>query len=181
MPNRVAHAVVVCEDIRHRQFVTGYLERLELDNRNTVYKLCDAGSGEQFVRELFPKELVAFRAALARRSAALVAVIDADLMTVEERMRQFPSLNENEPCVLVIPKRHIETWILALAFGEAVDESTDYHHDRRLSRESIRGAAERLWTYTRPGGSIPEHLPNSIHSVSPRLKRFEEALRSQWR
>jgi hypothetical protein len=65
---------------------------------------------------------------------ALVVAIDADISTVAQRENELETAlaevgelrrQADEAIVLLIPKRHIETWILCL-LGEHVDEVTGY-------------------------------------------------------
>ncbi|MGH9414431.1 MAG: hypothetical protein ACRD0Y_11935 [Terriglobales bacterium] len=77
------------------------------------------GAGEQYVRERFPE--------LARQAVKtgtwLIVMIDADMRTTAARRRQLWA-GEEEPAdqvLILVPKRHVETWI-RYALGERVDE-----------------------------------------------------------
>jgi hypothetical protein len=100
----------------------------------------------------------ACRSSLGRRaSALLIVVVDADMETTLWRASQVSdalraaNIDErraDEPIVVLIPKRHVETWIRAL-LGERVDEVTDYSQPTPTPTE-IKEAAGELFKWTRP-------------------------------
>lgn len=92
------------------------------------------GSGEQFVRKEFPHQLAVYRSQSTRRAICLIVCVDADIASVDERIRSFmmacrddgiPFRTPDEQVCFVIPKRNIETW-LAYLRGESVNEQTVY-------------------------------------------------------
>ena len=106
------------------------------------------GCGEQWVRERYTASVRAHRARSARAESALIVAIDADITPVNRRQRQLEEAlslsgleerGEKEAIAHLIPKRHIETWILYLS-GQSVDEDTDYHNapgvDEMIERSS---------------------------------------------
>src|ERR1017187_8002947 len=120
------------------------------------------GSGEQFVRESYASEVRAIRAQLTRTRACLIAMIDADAGSIEDRRQQFERAlrdadelprSPTEPILNLIPKRNVETWILCLNLA-LVDEVSNYRHDPRVDAGSIRRAASTLFSWTRPGFAI---------------------------
>ena len=88
------------------------------------------GSGEQWVREQYPKELNESR----KQSSALVVVTDADKKTVKQRIDSLDNTcvdgidrrKPNEPVAMIIPKRNIETWFAYLREDELVNEENEY-------------------------------------------------------
>ena len=104
------------------------------------------GAGEQWVREIFPRELAALRSQHVYR--ALIAMIDADRKSVNERMTEFDKActrqfvqprKDGEPVALFVAKRNIETWIAYLD-GEHVNENDVYpklDHERECQRHVV--------------------------------------------
>ncbi|RME98222.1 MAG: hypothetical protein D6773_14745 [Alphaproteobacteria bacterium] len=140
MSRRRVQLVLLCEDKQHEAFVRRFFEQAGWHRRAMRIEKSPQGrgAGEQWVRQRFPKEL----AALRRRSVAqlLVAMVDADRSTVEKRLQAFdrscrqadvPVRAAEEPVLLLIPRRNVETWIAYLR-GEAVDEEREYP---KLARE----------------------------------------------
>ena len=75
----------------------------------------------------------------------LIVVADADDLTVEVRkqdLRDQEEFTEDDPVVVLIPKRHIETWICA-AITLAVTEDQDCK-PHKLKRDDIRKAARQI-------------------------------------
>ena len=137
--------------------------------RSVRVNICSpgVGSGEQYVRENYPKEVKAFRSHLhAQPDTRLVVMTDADVLTVTQLLRNLEEtlvanhLSErrpNEPIGIFIPKRNIETWIYFL-MGQEVDESTVYRHLDRES-ECKPWVAELARNRRQP---LPEAAPSSL-------------------
>ena len=70
----------------------------------------------------------------------------------------------------LIPRRHIETWILCLT-GEDVNETTDYH-GREVDGQ-IKTAASTLFGWSRPSTEPPERCVHSLHLAMPDVRRLE--------
>ncbi len=98
-----------------------------------------------------------------------MVLTDADTKTVDERERELQTAlsraseaprQPSEAIMLLIPKRHIETWIYCL-LGERVDESNDYTNRGEVQKK-IRPAAERFYEWSRPHHSVPDHCVQSL-------------------
>jgi hypothetical protein len=142
------------------------------------------GSGEQWVRNRFAKEVSAcrFRVTGKRAETALVVIIDADAYTVEQRLQHLADalheagidpLQNNELIARLIPKRNVETWILCLN-DHRVDEITDYKGTRRDLNELVPEASEALFRWTRPNARVPGHCVNSLAQGLRELNRLEQ-------
>lgn len=88
-------------------------------------------SGEQWVRERYPRELRAFG---GRRGAYLVVVTDADAGSTDDRRAELdaecerqgvPRRDSDDPVLVVVPRRSVETWLHHLG-GQPVDELQRY-------------------------------------------------------
>lgn len=137
-------ARLLCEDKLHQVFMRRLLKRLGFD-RVFLVDLPGGnwGAAEQYVREKFPREVHWWRSRRNQGNLGLVAVIDADNYSVQERKGQLIGQLEakdmsvrtnNERIAILVPKRTIETWIASLR-GQDVNEETDYKHRINLDRE----------------------------------------------
>ena len=177
MSDRIAEITIICEDAHHQSFLNFYLG----GRWRIRWQKCTAGAGEQWVREAWVRELNEYRRRVHRRASALLAIVDADTRSVSDRQRQFLSLTEAPPAeservAVLIPRRHIETWILALGVDAEVNEVDRYDRDRRVDRTSIRRAAERLYALSRPSAQIQGEILPSIRTGIATLRQFESKL-----
>jgi hypothetical protein len=107
------------------------------------------GAGTQHVIENYPLEVKALRSRSYLR-AGLVAVVDADTSSVDERLRQLETSlvghgqsarSAADHIALLSPKRNVETWIFHLLGNEA-NEEEDYK--RRISMSDTKQAVAAL-------------------------------------
>src|ERR1035437_8632175 len=91
MAERIASIILLVEDVRQENLLRRYLHCLGHDNRNMrpVRLSLGQGSGEQFVRESYATEVRAVRAQLNRTKACLIAMIDADTGSIDDRRQQL--------------------------------------------------------------------------------------------
>ena len=139
MSDRIALIVVLAEDKRQFTMIRRYLQR-DHDPRQIRPNTAPAGGGsaEQYVRREYAREVREFRNRAGRSHQALVVAIDADTRTVDQRRLELAQAltdsgenarGDDEAIALMIPRRHIETWILCLN-GETVDETTSYRQPK---------------------------------------------------
>jgi len=104
------------------------------------------GAGEQYVRREYPIQVKVLRQK-RHLSKALVTMIDADTLTVSERLNQlFPLPIETEKIVRLVPKRNIETWIHYLNNDLSSVNETDTCH--KLDKESAcKPGVEKLVSF----------------------------------
>lgn len=144
MSNRYAHVVVLCEDLRHYNFVRRYLILRGVEEDDIVPRISPSGrgAGSRYVLEKAPDEVRAIRRRACR--AGLVMVIDSDNFSVEDRLRQLNQSMEQsgvsnrgraERIAVLSPKRNIETWIFHLC-GNAANEEDDYKN--RVSPSDLK-------------------------------------------
>ena len=140
--SRNVNIVILCEDRQHEAFARRFLAQAGKSYRILRVEVSPRGrgSGEQFVRERFAKELAYYRARQHRVEQALIVVIDADRRAVAERVEQVDAAavegnqerrRPNERVAVFVPARNIETWIAYLD-GQSVNENDIYP---RLHRE----------------------------------------------
>jgi len=166
-----SQVILLVEDSRHQQFGVRFLRRLGLTQHAIrIEKSPSAtGSGEQFVRERFAVEVIAYRRRQAQTK--LILVIDADNHTLQQRIRHLdhalqkagvaPIDNETEEIARLVSKRNIETWILCLNH-QPVDEVTDYKRTPNDWSQLVRTGVEFLYAWTRPNTAIPQTCVNSL-------------------
>src|SRR5580698_2093395 len=82
--------IVLLEDDHQQRVVYRYLKLRGLA-RESVFKSSPSGegSGEQWVRQRFVKEVTAYRGRRAKAETALIVVIDADRRSVQQRLNQL--------------------------------------------------------------------------------------------
>jgi hypothetical protein len=123
VPERIANKIVLAEDAEQQNLVRRYLEKCGHNTRECRFVSPAAkgpgGSGEKYVRDQYPRQVQACRSSLGRRaSTLLIVIVDADTETTERRALQLSRAliaagvehrGADEPVVVLIPKRHVET------------------------------------------------------------------------
>ena len=147
MADRYTDVVILCEDLMHLNFVRRYLLHRGIQSRRIRANMSPSGrgAGAQHVIKNYPLEVKALRSRSYLR-AGLVAVIDADTSSIEDRLRQLKtSLVERgqhdrestDRIALLSPKRNVETWIFRL-LGNDANEEEDYK--KRVSTSDTKQA-----------------------------------------
>jgi hypothetical protein len=174
--------IVVAEDQHHRRLISRYLKKCGLKDRAIRIPPSPAGRGsaENWVRREFVKDTEAYRIRQARARTALIVMIDADALTVQDRFNQLDqALQESgkqtvggtEQIARLVPKRNVETWILCLN-GQPVDEDNNYKTGRNNWSELIPPAAQTLRQWTRSTTEPPDHCVRSLRTGVQELKRL---------
>ncbi len=173
MSTRRVQIVLLCEDSQHDVFMRRFLQKMGWNNRSLKPKISPSGEGsaEQWVREQFLNELIIYRERQAKAASALIVMIDADLLTLRDRIKDFqnecasqsiPFRRATEAVAIAIPKRNIETWIHFLN-GTQVNEETPYS---KLARESdCWPAVDNLVQRCNTGAQAVDALPDSLKSA----------------
>jgi hypothetical protein len=160
---------VLCEGSSDASFIRRFLTERGYDRRQIhVRPFPQAqGSGEQFVREHFPQELVALR---QWKNRALIVMLDADTLSVAERERQLndacaakkiPAPTAEDATVFVIPKRNSETWfkfLLSEPFSEMEEKfikQSDNHERAKLAAKILNDLCFRKQ-------KMPSDVPSSL-------------------
>lgn len=147
----ISQFVLLGEDAFHRTFMRQWLMANDVSHRqiHVVEPPADKSGGWKFVVGRCGDEVIAARARNKRVQTRLIVMIDADDESLEQRRQRIATAMEESMegdlgdlvCVL-IPKRHIETWIVALGPEDPpVDESADY---KPRSSDEVKAAARRL-------------------------------------
>jgi hypothetical protein len=151
------------EDRGHEQWIRGLFDHHGVSARRVTFELPVAGgSGEQWVRENFPRVLQEHRTQKHQRDLWVLVVADADLQQrrriLEESIVKagLEPISPSDRVVLLTPARNIETWAWCL-LGNSVDETTDYKPNIIRSGAVLRIVAKQNWLPERSGE------PASLH------------------
>jgi len=170
--------VVLCEDRQQEVFVRYFLENCGIDPHRIRANICPKGktAGEQYVREAYPKEVMAYRRVSSYKTIGLTVVTDADIKAIVDKFRELEEAlagrnqdkrQARERIALLIPKRNIETWIHYLQ-GEPVNEADSYP---KLAREGdCKPAVKRL--AQKPSYTPAAGTPSSLREACREIKRI---------
>lgn len=176
MSDRVSQFILLCEDDQQSRLVRAYLRICghDADVKAVVASRMQHGGNVKWVIEHFPSELYACRQRhKVKAKTLLIVMLDADDFTVSERRKQlvdrliaagYEGFGVNEPVVVLVPKRNVETWVRNL-LGESVSEDKDYKTQKEFKKEQFRLAADALHAWTRPNARIPENCVPSLAAV----------------
>lgn len=170
--SRRVNTVILCEDRQHEAFARRFLEKSGRSLRVQRVEISPKGrgSGEQFVRERFAKELAYYRARQHRVEQALIVLIDADGRTVDERTRQveasavdagLPGRTAADRVAVFVPARNIETW-LAYLDGQTVDEARAQPYPRLDRERDCQAHVDRLFEMCKRG-ALRQPAPASLN------------------
>ncbi|MEC4805255.1 MAG: hypothetical protein SAJ12_19975 [Jaaginema sp. PMC 1079.18] len=179
MGQRRVQLVILCEDRQQEVFARHFLENRGFKGLFRA-NICPKGSqsGEQYVRDQYPREVQAYRKNKNRVSIGLVVVIDADNRELQERLDQLEeelgnndekSRQTGEAIAIFIPKRNIETWIHYLE-GESVDENSEYPKYTK-NESACKPYVEQLVEQCN-SQTLPNTAPNSLQSACGELQRL---------
>ena len=167
-----AKILVLCEDDRTHRFLRRFLRHRFRNREIETLPLPTEGSGEQWVREQFPKQL---RAVRDLEQTVLLVVTDADVNTTAYRRSQLDRQCDTEktrprqpidPVIVAIPARNIETWLWHLKTGEAVDESRDYKlRLSALKTPELHELADKLFRFCHRAQRLLPTAPPSLRAA----------------
>ena len=169
--------VLLCEDLQTSSFVRRFLYYRGFHGREITTLVAPPGrqSGEHWVRTRYPKELKAIR---ARQRAFLLVIVDADTQSTEARRSQLdqacnergvPRKKPEDPVIVAVPRRNIETWFAYLQ-GQKVDEATTYPHLRRL--RDCRSLARKLYQMCHEEQKLAKPVPPSLKEACQEYQRL---------
>jgi hypothetical protein len=170
MADRYTEVVVLCEDLMHLNFVRRYLILRGIESRRIRGNVAPRGrgAGVQYVITNYPVEIKALRSRSYLR-AGLVALIDADTSSVDERLRQLENSliqggqsgrSDSERIASLSPKRNVETWIFHL-LGNKANEEDDYKS--RVSTSDLKEAVA-VFASVCPQKAAEMSLPSLRHA-----------------
>jgi hypothetical protein len=80
-------------------------------------------------------------------------------------------LAANDPVVLLIPRRHVETWICSLR-GEGVTEDGDCKDWDKPTKDQIRQAADTAYQWARPNAIYGPTCVPSLKTALPEWRKI---------
>lgn len=178
MSDRVSETVVLCEDDPQARLVRSYLKKCGLKAKEPflIARVASRevhGGNVGWVIKEFPKELIACRQRHIRARTLLIVVVDADNLTVSDRQQQLDTSGAGpgeDPLVVLIPKRHIETWIRN-ALGNEVNEAASYKSPAPKKSE-IKEAAGRIHGWARNTPEPGQICVDSLRASLPEWRRI---------
>lgn len=180
--NKTSRVFVLAEDTLHQRFIYHVLRQARVAPHAIRFKVAPEGRGsaEQWVREHYSQEVKEFRTRAAR--TCLVVLIDADRGEVRHRERQLQEAleraqmekrSDREQIAHLIPKRHIETWLLCL---NGIDTSEDFDYKRRRDvdpAQLLKPAAEAFFEGSHRNSEPPPHWIDSLLRAIPEVRRLD--------
>lgn len=178
MSDRISRTVLLCEDDPQHQLVRSYLKKCGLNAKEpsliprVASREVHGGNVDWVIRE-FSRELTACMQRHVRARTLLIVVVDADDFTISQR-REHLVASDTAPAedmlVVLIPKRHIETWIRS-ALGNEVNEKDNYKRPAPKKSE-IKEAAGRIhgWAHNEPEPG--QECVDSLRSSLPEWRRI---------
>lgn len=126
--------VLVCEDTAHRDFIFACLRKLGVKNLRHIVddwvasERFQGGNVQTVINHFNQTEYKAWQRRVSYKKVLLIVVADADDQTVEKRRQAFRTEGVAALCVVMIPKRNIQTWVhLGLnASTKLTNEEEDY-------------------------------------------------------
>jgi hypothetical protein len=169
--------ILLCEDDAQEQLVRFYLKKSGLDTTPPCFIINASrkvhGGNVRWVLHEFPRQLEACRRRHATHARTLLIVVaDADDHSVAERRSHLDGsigVFDTDLLVVLIPRRHVETWIRA-ALGHEVNETDDYKHPT-IKRDHIRAAANQIHGWARDN---PEPGPTCVDSLRASLTQWRK-------
>ena len=169
---------VLCEDRQQEVFARHFLLSCGINRYRIHYTTCPSGkqSGEQYVRQKYSMSVVSYRQVANQMTTGLVILIDADRMTVVQRLKSLEEAltasgvtprSPEERIGIFIPKRNIETWIYYL-MGNPVNEDDEYRHLQNAGE--CKPYVEKLARNRRQ--PLPDGSPPSLQTACDELPRI---------
>ena len=172
--------LIVCEDIQQVAFTRRYLERRGYKPRRIRMKVNPKGegSGEQFVRETLAPEVQAYRqkSSYGKGGIALVAMIDADNLSIEQRIEQIDRslrsegldrIQPTERIAIFVPERNIETW---LRYANGLEIEPGQAYPKRRHQSTCKNEVEQFVNVICRTGPPADAPPSILHACEQLAK-----------
>lgn len=129
--NNKAQVFILCEDTVHYHFAKKYFELLGFNNRKIIGKYNprgrSVGSGAEYVKNNYEKEVKAFRSKINHLDYILVIIIDDDTKDNIKSLYKTYTPSSNESILIFSPTRNIESWFHYIETGNFNVEDKDEH------------------------------------------------------
>ncbi len=175
-----ANVFILCEDMVHYHFARKYFELLGFDKRKIRGDYNprgrSTGSGAEFVKEHYEKEVKAFRSKVTYLACILVVIIDDDTKDSAKNLKPLPSANE--AILIFSPVRNIESWFRYIDKAdtniEAPDKNgkiKDYAPDYKKKSKPTEFAKKLKNEICI--NELPENAPASLRCACDELNRLK--------
>lgn len=185
MGDRVSRIILLCEDDAQRRLALAYMNRAGIRTGHVVDPLvaserCQGGNVDWVLRE-FPRQLHACRQRQHKAKTLIVVLVDADESTVEERRRQledgldqpgYEKLAPGDPAALLIPRRHIETWLCSLLHMTVSEEENCKGRKKKWEKEDFRRAADTAYEWARENATPGPTCVSSLRTAFPAWRKI---------
>jgi cellulose synthase/poly-beta-1,6-N-acetylglucosamine synthase-like glycosyltransferase len=171
--NTKAQVFILCEDTVHYHFARKYFELQGFNSKKITGKYnpkgISVGSGAEYVKENYAREIKAFHSKVNHLDYILVVIIDDDTKEHIKSLYQIYTPLENEKVLIFSPKRNIESWFYYID-GNNVSESEDYKKNYRNTKptEFAKKLKEEICAI-----GLPENAPSSLHHACKELNRIK--------
>jgi cellulose synthase/poly-beta-1,6-N-acetylglucosamine synthase-like glycosyltransferase len=175
-----AQVFILCEDTVHYHFARKYFELLGFNSRKIRGKYNpkgrSIGSGAEYVKESYEKEIKAFHSK-NYMDYILVVIIDDDTKDNVKYLYQKYAPLQNEPILIFSPLRNIESWFCFIDTdnfhvenkdeqGKIIDYKSQYKNSKPTE------FAKKLKNEICING-LPENAPASLRHACDELKRLK--------
>ena len=179
--NNKAQVFILCEDTVHYHFAKKYFELLGFNNRKIIGKYNprgrSVGSGAEFVKDNYEKEIKAFHSKVNHLDYILVVIIDDDTKDSAKNLYQKYMPLPNETILIFSPVRNIESWFYYIDTGDFDVEAKD--HQGRITdyKSQYKGSkptefAKKLKNEICISG-LPQNAPSSLHHACNEINRLK--------
>jgi len=178
--NNKAQVFILCEDTVHYHFAKKYFELLGFNNRKIIGKYNprgrSVGSGAEYVKNNYEKEIKAFRSKVNHLDYVLVIIIDDDTKdNVRSLYKKYTPLS-NESILIFSPMRNIESWFNYIETGNFNIEDKDEHgkitdYKSQYKNSKPTEFAKKLKNEICTNG-LPANAPASLRCACDELKRL---------
>jgi len=181
--DQVSQTILLCEDNPQERCLLSFLAQAGVNRRSIrslVASRLQHGGNAGWVLQEFPRQLRACRQRSKLVRTQLLVMLDADDFSVAQRWQQLADrvqqdgdakLDLVEPVAILVPKRHIETWLCCL-LGQPVTESEDCKAKVVLSKNNFRTAGQQLYQWSRQNARPGPTCVESLNLALPQLRKI---------
>lgn len=170
---------ILCEDTVHYHFARKYFELLGFKKIRGIYnpRGRSIGSGAEFVKARYEKEVKAFRSKTTYLDYVLVVIIDDDTKDNAKNLSQKYTPSPNEAILIFSPIRNIESWFYYIDTGDFHAEDKDNQGKVTDYKNQYKGSkptefAKRLKNEICSNG-LPQNAPSSLYQACNEINRLK--------
>lgn len=177
--NNKAQVFILCEDTVHYHFARKYFELLGFNkirgNHNPRGR--SVGSGAEYVKNNYEKEIKAFHSKVNHLDYVLVIIIDDDTKDNIKNLYKIYTPSSNESILIFSPMRNIESWFHYIETGNFNIEDKDDHgkitdYKSQYKNSKPTEFAKKLKNEICING-LPQNAPSSLRHACNELDRLK--------